>query len=123
MKKTTKKENLLNYVKDACIEHAKENGENIVFSTHRDFKKYINKVFYNEMLKYNKMYENKKVSRYNLFIDWVMGLCFISPMVEDLTPFTRFKVDYLSQEKDVLNKLISYYYISNNEFFNKLINE
>lgn len=119
--KTTKKENIMAYVRHAVIEHITENEENIQVFSNKDIKEYINNVFYNEMLKYNNMYKSGKISRFNLFKDWIMGLCFISPMAEDLTPFTRYKKDYIQQEHDVLNSLINLYYINDINYFNKVI--
>ena len=73
------------------------------------------------MLKYNNMYKSGKISRLNLFKDWIMGLCFISPIGEiDLTPFTVYKNDYLKQEKDILSKLITMYYVTDEKYFQKI---
>ena len=38
------------------------------------------------------------------FHDWLMGLCFCSPIMENLTPFTRYK-NNISQENDVADKI------------------
>ena len=120
MKKNTKYQNLRAYVKHAVIEHIKENGANIQVFNHQDIKAYVNNVFYNEMLKYNNMYKMGKLSRLNLFKDWVMGLCFISPIMEDLTPFTSCK-DYIKQENDVLQKLIDLYFIYDEQHFKSIL--
>lgn len=116
-----KNQNLKNYVINSVLERVKENEENITIKNDNDILIYINKVFYNEMLKYNNMYKSGKISRLNLFKDWIMGLCFISPIGErDLTRYTYFENDYMKQEKDILSKLITMYYITDEKYFQKI---
>lgn len=121
MKKTTKKENLFNYVKEACIVRIKEDyGIEYKELTKKEVKAFVNAVFYSEKLKHNKMYENKKISRAKLFTDWIEGICFISPLGEDLTPFTRCKLWY-TQERDIIETLFNMFYINGLDYFMELI--
>lgn len=117
-----KNQNLKNYVIEMVLERVKEEKENVIIKNNDDVLKYVNNVFYIEMLKYNNMYKLGKISRLYLFKEWIMGLCFISPIGEnDLTPFTHFENDYIKQEKDILNKLIAMYYISDEKYFQEII--
>lgn len=118
MKKTTKKENLKIYLINACLNHAQENGKEKP-KKWEDVKIYINKIFYEEMIAHN---PNKNINyRFSLFKDWIFGLCFCSPIMEDLTRFSNFKKDHIKQENDVFNKIYDLVYIKNFESFKNLI--
>lgn len=94
--KTTKIQNLKNYLINRC----KDNKENYNYSedinTFEDAKIMIKNIYQVEKPSQK---DNK-----NTFIDWLQGLCFCSPIIEDLTPFTRCK-NAFSQEMDVCQKI------------------
>ena len=107
MKKETineKKENLKNYIFEACKDRAADYGKDSP-KNWKEAKKMIFDIFHEE-----KGDEVARFGRREAFRRWVFGLCFISPIMEDLTPYT-YKTDSIEQEEDTENKIYKLLYL------------
>lgn len=99
--KTTKKENLKNYLLNACQYRA----EDYEMQAPKDFeqaREMIKTIFENEKGKTYKTPHGK----FESFSDWIFGLCFCSPIAEDLTPYTRVCNNIIMEQnvvKDIFN--------------------
>ena len=102
--KTTKNENLKNYLMERCIERAEDYNMQAP-KTWEEAKTMIQGIFESEKPRNYSTYRGK----YQTFIDWIFGLCFCSPIMEDLTPFTNCKTP-LIQENDVATRIYNLIY-------------
>lgn len=76
---------LANYLLDAC--KLKASGYNMQApATFDDAKKMIKAIFEKE-----KRFEIKQKSYYNAFKGWMLGLCFCSPIMQDLSNYSSFE--------------------------------
>lgn len=102
--KTNKIENLKNYLLERCVDIAKDYNMKKPTSW-EEAREMIQRIFENEKRENYSTYRG----RYQAFIDWIFGLCFCSPIMEDLTPYTNYKKP-LIQENDVANKIYNLIY-------------
>lgn len=102
--KTTKTENLKNYLMDRCTDMAEDYNmkEPTNFEEARGM---IQHIFETEKPRKYNTYRG----RYETFIDWIFGLCFCSPIMTDLTPYTNYKTP-LIQENDVATRIYNLIY-------------
>lgn len=102
--KTNKIENLKNYLMDSCIDRAED--YNMKSPTNfEEAREMIQRIFETEKPRNYNTYRGI----YETFIDWIFGLCFCSPIMEDLTPYTNYKKP-LIQENDVATRIYNLIY-------------
>lgn len=83
-------------------EFPKEFSDGLDFTLDIDYKIFISRVFEAE--------KGGKYTTLNQMIkcieDWIQGLCFISPIMEDLSQYSRCKTEE-RKEQDVINRMIN----------------
>lgn len=97
-----KAENLKNYIFNCCQDRATDYNEPAP-TTWNDAKVLVQKIFTQE--------KGAEIARHGkrwAFNSWVFGLCFISPIMEDLTPYTtREKATETEKENDTEQKIFN----------------
>ena len=99
---------LKNYIFNCCIERAKDYNRESP-KNWREAKKMIIEIFDAE-----KGFEVARIGRRQAFKNWILGLCFISPIMEDLTPYTtRTRATEEEKENDTEQKIYYLIYFYN----------